>query len=196
MSGTYSLASSSSPFKSSASRCLLAGFSALVMVGIVMGRKFLPQFNSENLAPVTIWAIAASVLLAGLLRSGSEIVRLGKEWQALDLLRTDSSSVRNRFPDTVVALRVAAVDEAIAERRVEREFRVSNRALAAAKLAGVGSITRFGSSALLVLAVMGTFAGMRNALPSLIEAIKNTSTTGQAGDVSLGVEKSRVRLPS
>lgn len=194
MSIPHSLASSSSPFKSAATKCLVAGLVALLVVAVVMSQNLLPNFDRTNAAPIAIWLMALGVLAAGIVRTVVEMRRFRREWRALDLLKSAPSEARERFPETVAALRWAAVEEAIAERRVDREFRLSNRALATAKLAGIGSLTRFGSSALLVLAVMGTFAGMRNALPALISAIKNTASTGQSGNVAQGVENISLAL--
>lgn len=59
------------------------------------------------------------------------------------------------------------------------------RGIAEKRTARFGSFTRYASSLLLLLAVLGTFAGVKTALPSLIEAV---SATG-GGDVQNSIVK-------
>jgi hypothetical protein len=130
---------------------------------------------------LAIWLLSAGVLAFGLARGFLETRVLKQEWDALDLLQGSQDQIASRYPQTVVAGRVAAVMAAVEQRRVEREFRQSNRALASSSLAGVGALTRFGSSSLLVLAVLGTFAGMKGAMPGLIDAIKDATSASNNG---------------
>lgn len=52
------------------------------------------------------------------------------------------------------------------------------RGIAETRTASYGHVARFASSLLLLLAVLGTFAGVKTALPSLIDAIGATEGTG------------------
>lgn len=54
------------------------------------------------------------------------------------------------------------------------------RGIAETRTASFGHVARFASSLLLLLAVLGTFAGVKTALPSLIEAIGATEGAGAA----------------
>ncbi len=60
------------------------------------------------------------------------------------------------------------------------------RGIAEKRTARLGGFARFASSLLLLLAVLGTFAGVKTALPSLIDAIGAAGGTGGA-DVSTGL---------
>lgn len=168
----------------------IVALAALAVVVIVMIERLAPKFDRDNLAPWGIWLLSLTILAIGLVRAAYEAIRLHHEWKALEMLQGDQSAIRARYPRTVVAIRLAAVQAAIEDRRVEREFRQSNRSLAAARLAGIGTITRFGSSALLVMAVLGTFAGMRNALPPLITAIATAAKAEQAPSGAFGSDGS------
>jgi hypothetical protein len=153
-------------------------------IGYQMGRHLLPQPDN-----FIIWGLSLAVLLFGLFQASRDIVRLRREWEALDALRgrPEPNLIASKYPGTAVGDRAAQVEAANAERRVEREFRQSNRAEATALLEPIGSVTRFLSSALLVLAVMGTFAGMKGALPHLGKAIAQVGTRdGSGGGLSGG----------
>jgi hypothetical protein len=52
------------------------------------------------------------------------------------------------------------------------------RVIAETRTSRYGSITRFASSLLLLLAVLGTFAGVKTALPGLIDAVSQTGASG------------------
>jgi hypothetical protein len=161
------------------------GIVALVALSALMRSELLPR--TDSFAALSVWILAAGVLLFGMVRGLIDLRTLAAEWSALDLIVESKSDVAKRqFPTTVVARRILLVDEAETEQRADREFRQSNRALAAAKLAGVGNITRFASSALLMLVVIGTFAGMRYALPLLSGAIETASSAAERGSGSLG----------
>jgi len=73
----------------------------------------------------------------------------------------------------------------VLERQRDRSVRVSPdelRVIAETRTSRYGSNARFGSSLLLLLAVLGTFAGVKTALPGLIDAV---SSAGQgAADIT------------
>jgi hypothetical protein len=156
-------------FQGVAQVALLTAVVALAIVVATTGRSLLPNWGA--VAPTTIWAMAVSVLVVGLGRAFAEVLLLRLEWSALAEVERDVMVLSGGLARTAVGQRVAAVEEALSLQRVEREFRQSQRALAATTLSAIGTLTKFGSSALLVLAVMGTFAGMRSALPKLVESI-------------------------
>jgi hypothetical protein len=60
------------------------------------------------------------------------------------------------------------------------------RGIAETRTASFGHVARFASSLLLLLAVLGTFAGVKTALPSLIEAIGATEGTGAGAEAMVG----------
>lgn len=60
------------------------------------------------------------------------------------------------------------------------------RGIAETRTASFGHVARFASSLLLLLAVLGTFAGVKTALPSLIEAIGATEGAGAAAETMMG----------
>jgi hypothetical protein len=53
------------------------------------------------------------------------------------------------------------------------------RVIAETRTSRYGAVARFSSSLLLLLAVLGTFAGVKTALPGLIDAISQTGASGQ-----------------
>lgn len=57
------------------------------------------------------------------------------------------------------------------------------RGIAETRTARYGHVARFAASLLLLLAVLGTFAGVKTALPSLIDAIGDTQGTGAGGSI-------------
>jgi hypothetical protein len=134
-----------------------------------------------------LWYIALFVLAIGVAISARDIRWISREWSAVSQLGSslDRAKVIAKWPESIVAGRIQAVDAAGAEQRVLREFRQTHRAQAAIRSGSVGTISRFLASALLVLAVMGTFAGMKTALPPLIQAI-----TAAAGNLNLATATS------
>lgn len=160
---------------------LVAGLVIGAIVVKTAGRDLLPQSGATPVL-VVLWWIAISVLAIGVAFAIRDILWIYHEWSAVSYLnRTlNRAKVDAGWPESIVAVRIHAVDTAGAEQRVLREFRQTHRAQAAIRSGGVGTISRFLASALLVLAVMGTFAGMKTALPPLIEAI-----TQAAGGLNL-----------
>jgi hypothetical protein len=55
------------------------------------------------------------------------------------------------------------------------------RVIAETRTSRYGSVARFASSLLLLLAVLGTFAGVKTALPGLIDAVRQTGAGGRGG---------------
>ncbi|HEX2211182.1 MAG TPA: hypothetical protein VHG93_26095, partial [Longimicrobium sp.] len=55
------------------------------------------------------------------------------------------------------------------------------RVIAETRTSRYGSVARFASSLLLLLAVLGTFAGVKTALPGLIDAVRQTGAGGGGG---------------
>ena len=158
-------------FRKATSKSIWLSFVFLAVIALVMRGTLLPKLNEDAPASFAIWLLSAALLAFGFIRALFEAQMLKREWAALDMLDGDQARISSLYPETITAHRRGAVLQAVEEKRVEREFRQSSRSLASSALAGVGSITRFGSSALLVMAVLGTFAGMKSAMPGLVDAI-------------------------
>lgn len=160
---------------------LIAGLVIGVVIAVTMKDGMLPQAGATQALKV-LWGIAIAVLVSGILIACRDILWIAREWSAVSRLATtrDTGQVVGRWPGSIIAGRIEAVDRAGATQQMPREFRQTHRARATIRSSGIGAITRFLASALLVLAVMGTFAGMKTALPPLIQAIRTA-----AGDLNL-----------
>ena len=78
--------------------------------------------------------------------------------------------------ESLIAARVLAVErQRQLESRSGTNIRERQRAHAADAVSSIGSVTRFLGSTLLLLAVVGTFAGMKTALPQLMNALSETA---------------------
>jgi methyl-accepting chemotaxis protein len=86
--------------------------------------------------------------------------------------------------ETLVDDRVRRVHQSRTEGRATHMPVDELRGIAETRTASYGHVARFASSLLLLLAVLGTFAGVKTALPSLIDAIGATEGAG-AGAASI-----------
>lgn len=119
---------------------------------------------------------------------------LETEKKGIALVFLDSPERRRRFDAEEYGLpqdvRVAV--ETLLDDRVRRVFEAAQasgathvpvdelRGIAEKRTARLGGFARYASSLLLLLAVLGTFAGVKTALPSLIDAISATGGSGAA----------------
>lgn len=146
---------------------------------------------------VTIIAATRAVADIRLMRAEEDDV----EWvrttggAALDLVFLDASDRERIFAarqrGESVAIRTPGRVETLLDERVRRvQIALSSadggvivpaelRGIAEVRTAAYGAFARYASSLLLLLAVLGTFAGVKTALPKLIEAISSTTSDNQ-----------------
>ncbi len=128
--------------------------------------------------------VSFGVFAVGAILATVDIRRLHSEWRALGVLEKSGSHVDER---TIVGRRVKRVAAAAVGRRVDPGFRDGEKAIAQTELASVGAAVQFIAGVLLVLTVVGTFAGMREALPKLAAAMGDIAGTTQEGGQGLPV---------
>jgi len=155
--------------------CLTIGIVIGVLIVIVMGPALTPQPSAPKGLQL-LWYLSIVLLVFGMGCAILDERRLTREWKALDCAERNRVAAARKWPQSIVVARIDWVDAAIAEQHASHEFRQANRVEAAVACGLISTVTRFLSSALLVLAVMGTFAGMKTALPPLIDAIKAASS--------------------
>ena len=124
-------------------------------------------------------------------RRGFSVLIPGTINGSLATLKGLVASLRAEADDTLLTERARRVAE-FADRNGggAEVLRATLRTRAAGKTASVGAVSRFIGSLLLLLAVIGTFAGMKTALPALSEAVRfpgspaasPTAATGEAID--------------
>ena len=124
-------------------------------------------------------------------RRGFSVLIPGTINGSLATLKGLVASLREAADDTLLTERARRVAE-FADRNGggAEVLRATLRTRAAGKTASVGAVSRFIGSLLLLLAVIGTFAGMKTALPALSEAVRfpgspaasPTAATGEAID--------------
>jgi hypothetical protein len=125
-------------------------------------------------------------------RRGFKVLKPGTINGSLPTLKGLVASLRLEADDTLLTERAQRVAEFVDRNGGAAEgLRASLRTRAAGKAAPVGAVSRFIGSMLLLLAVIGTFAGMKTALPALSEAVRFpgspaasplTTATGEAID--------------
>lgn len=140
-----------------------------------LGARLLPA--ADDAAVTLVWRVSVLVLLAGITWSLVELLGLAREYRWLAAMKRRSSIDRllrgDALPRTLAVergRRIARLRQA--EAAVPADLRATLRAEAQAASAAIGSATRFFASLLLLLAVLGTFAGMKAALPRLTAAIR------------------------
>jgi len=123
-------------------------------------------------------------------RSGFNVLKPGTINGSLPALKGLVASLRDVADDTLLTERAQRiVDFADRNGGAAEGLRATLRTRAAGQTASVGAVSRFIGSLLLLLAVIGTFAGMKTALPALSEAVRfpgspapSRPTTGEAID--------------
>jgi hypothetical protein len=181
---------------------LVFGLGAFVAAVVFMWSLLLPRGGTTVVWGV--WGLSIALFLIGTAfavhdaswltrqRSGFTVLKPGSINGSLPTLKGLVASLREEADDTLLTERAQRVAE-FADRGggAAEGLRASLRTRAAGQAASVGAVSRFIGSLLLLLAVIGTFAGMKTALPALSEAVRfpgspaaspPTSGTGEAID--------------
>ena len=130
-------------------------------------------------------------------RSGFKVLRPGTINGSLPTLKGLVASLREEAGDTLLTERAQKVIE-LADRGggAAEGLRASLRTRAAGKASSVGAVSRFIGSLLLLLAVIGTFAGMKTALPALSEAVRfpeSTAASPPTSPTGEGIVRANIR---
>jgi prefoldin subunit 5 len=162
---------------------LLSG--ALVTAIVAASWEYILPKASE-IAVLAILGLSVLVTALGVVLTAKQIWQLGRERKTLRRLETadlvkalslEASPRRPGFAGSVVLRQGQLVSDAIVDDRVPPgDYRGEWRRQAAERTAHYGAIQRFLASALLLLAVLGTFAGLKSALPHLSKALVGATT--------------------
>jgi hypothetical protein len=130
-------------------------------------------------------------------RSGFKVLRPGTINGSLPTLKGLVASLREEAGDTLLTERAQKVIE-LADRGggAAEGLRASLRTRAAGTASSVGAVSRFIGSLLLLLAVIGTFAGMKTALPALSEAVRfpeSTAASPPTSPTGEGIVRANIR---
>ena len=181
---------------------LVFGLGAFAAAVVFMWSLLLPR--SGTTVVWGVWGLSIALFLIGSgfavhdakwltrERTGFNVLKPGTINGSLPALKGLVASLREEADDTLLTERAQRVAE-LADRNggAAEGLRSSLRTRAAGKAASVGAVSRFIGSLLLLLAVIGTFAGMKTALPALSEAVRfpgspaaspPTTATGEAID--------------
>jgi len=181
---------------------LAFGMGAFAAAVVFMWSLLLPR--SDTTVVWGVWGLSIALFLIGTgfavhdaswltrQRSGFNVLKPGTINGSLPALKGLVASLRTEANDTLLTERAQRVAE-FADRNggAAEGLRASLRTRAAGQAASVGAVSRFIGSMLLLLAVIGTFAGMKTALPALSEAVRfpgsptaspPTTATGEAID--------------
>lgn len=164
-------------------------------------RHFLVPASTPDSSLSMIWWVSVAIGVGGIVHWLAQARKLSQEWRALEELGRAGlgEQVDRLLKSRSISGDSVAVAQALTTRRslgagstLGAEIKADLRRIAAERTAHYGATQRFVASALLLLAVMGTFAGLKGALPHLRGAIENE--TVQEGQVaSLG--SSQTGLP-
>jgi hypothetical protein len=150
----------------------------------LFGALLVPQAAGRGIWAV--WVATVIGLVVGLWFAVRDVRRLAKENAALDsvpsvgTIETYMQALNPKdghLAGTLVAERVSRVAQAQALGATADAMRGSFRLDSASRAATIGTVTRYLASTLLLLSVIGTFAGMKAALPGLYEAVRQSSPT-------------------
>lgn len=158
------------------------GGGALLVVFVLalsMGELLFPGGTSQILS--IIWWLAILVSLAGGITWLVQSRELTAEYRQLAevMNRNDAGQTleASTATGTVVAQRLLRIREAVSRGGPPSStFREDWRREAVVAVESIGAAPRFIAGSLLLLAVLGTFAGMKEALPELSEAIGQTTS--------------------
>ena len=178
------------------------GLGAFVAAVMFMWSLLLPRGGTTVVWGV--WGLSIALFLVGTgfavhdaswltrERRGFQVLKPGTINGSLPTLKGLVASLREEADDTLLTERAQRVaDFADRNGTAAEGLRATLRTRAAGKAASVGAVSRFIGSLLLLLAVIGTFAGMKTALPALSEAVRfpgspaasaPTTATGEAID--------------
>ena len=163
---------------------LSVGLVTLVTAATLFGTLLIPQ--SAGLGIWAVWIATVIALAAGVYFAVRDVTRLANENAALaSIPAVGTIEVFERavggdggpFADTLAADRVKRVAQAHALGTTADAMRATFRADSVSRAATIGTVTRYLASTLLLLSVIGTFAGMKAALPGLYEAVQQSSAT-------------------
>ena len=147
----------------------------LVAAALVVRKALMPAGN--NLAVWSVWLISLIALLFGVAAALRDVVLLDREAEAISRLTT-GADLGERYKDTITAHRADGLAEFRRINASAPHARELLRAQAGVEFARFGTRTRFIASSLLLLAVIGTFVGMKTAIPNLAQAIRYGSDSG------------------
>jgi hypothetical protein len=160
----------------------------VIAVGMAAGAPRVLDWGTLVVEPGSqvypVWIVSLVVLLVGALFSAQDLFKLYRESRALAFLSRsrDPDKVRARllYRGTATVGRIASVERMRDAAPVTAQHaRELLRGSAAIQLSGIGTRTRFLASSLLLLAVIGTFVGMKSALPQLADSVGVGTATGQ-----------------
>jgi len=175
---------------------LLLGVVFVVLIAV--SRPELLVLNASAAESPTlwmIWSVSVGFIAIGLLSALHDVWRLKEEWQAVEKVRKvdiATQSPEARIAGTVVGSRWRAVTQQPPYGRPATRWFDSQRAQAQSVLGSLGASTRFISGTLLLLAVLGTFAGMKDAIPELIKAIENAGSSAAQTSAPINTALTRV----
>lgn len=173
------------------------GLAVLLLIGaaVLMGSLLAPRGTSVVSA---VWWISLLALLFGLAIALKDISWLKRELAALRDLDVDNALDQAvQYSGSLAADRARYI-ASLRERDAgaPQDLRGHLRQQAIASSAHVGGGTRFLSSTLLLLAVLGTFAGMKSALPELIGRIKDAGAEVSSAALDGGTGNSFIDIGS
>ena len=162
---------------------LAFGLGAFAAAVVFMWSLLLPR--SGTTVVWGVWGLSIALFLIGTAfavhdaswlrrqRSGFNVLKPGTINGSLPALKGLVASLREEADGTLLTERAQRVVE-LADRNngAAEGLRASLRTRAVGQAASVGAVSRFIGSLLLLLAVIGTFAGMKTALPALSEAVR------------------------
>jgi hypothetical protein len=174
--------------KPNAARAALGlGFVILLAAGALFRTLLIPFEAGPGIWAV--WGATVVSLVVGIFFAIRDVWRLARESNAIHKLpllgtiedyQTTVSNEKGPFANTLVADRVQRVAQSRELGATADAMRASFRSDAASRATTVGAITRYLASTLLLLSVIGTFAGMKAALPGLYSAVQQSSPVGRA----------------
>ena len=186
---------------------LVFGLGAFAAAVLFMWSLLLPRSGATAVWGVWGLSIALFVIGTGFAvhdaswltrqRSGFEVLKPGTINGSLPTLKGLVASLREEAGDTLLTERAQKVIE-LADRGggAAEGLRASLRTRAAGKASSIGAVSRFIGSLLLLLAVIGTFAGMKTALPALSEAVRfpeSTAASPPTSPTGEGIVRANIR---
>ena len=164
------------------------GFITLIASGALFQSLLVPFGAGQGIWAV--WGATVLCLVMGIFFGLRDVRRLARESAVIQKLPLIGSIADYEetvgkedgpFKNTLVADRVGRVAQAKAAGATADAMRASFRADSASRAAAIGATTRYLASTLLLLSVIGTFAGMKAALPGLYAAVQQPSLATPAG---------------
>jgi hypothetical protein len=186
---------------------LVFGLGVFAAAVVFMWSLLLPR--SGTTAVWGVWGLSIVLFLVGTgfavqdaawvtwQQSGFKLLKPGTINGSLPSLKGVVAALREEADETLLTERAQRIVE-VADRGggTAEGVRASLRARASGKAASIGAVSRFIGSLLLLLAVIGTFAGMKTALPALSEAVQfpRSSVVAPAGGTTgEGIDRGNIR---